>query len=154
MRLLYCILYVAGIGIASHYLGNALPRAWFAPERFPYKPWKWEKDGQIYKAIGIQTWKDKVPDMSKLCPDMVRKEVAGRPTAESTWRLIQESCVAEFVHFALMIASLFVLRIWPGPWGWVAYALCILGNFPFMLIQRYNRPRLVRLYKKLAKKPR
>ena len=62
--------------------------------------------------------------------------------------------MAEFVHFALMIASLFVLRIWPGPWGWVAYALCILGNFPFMLIQRYNRPRLVRLYKKLAKKPR
>ena len=44
MRLLYCILYVAGIGIASHYLGNALPRAWFSPERFPYKPWKWEKE--------------------------------------------------------------------------------------------------------------
>ena len=58
MRLLYCILYVAGIGIASHYLGNALPRAWFASERFPYKPWKWEKDGQIYKVIGIQSWKD------------------------------------------------------------------------------------------------
>ncbi len=72
--------------------------------------------------------------MSKVCPDMVRKEVAGRPTAESTWRLIQESCVAEFVHFALMIASLFVLRIWPGPGGWGLRAVHP-GQFPFMLIQ-------------------
>lgn len=38
MRLLYCILYVAGIGIASHYLGNALPRAWLCPGAVPYKP--------------------------------------------------------------------------------------------------------------------
>ena len=51
--------------------------------------------------------------------------------------------------FALALTT----GILSGLWGWVAYALCILGNFPFMLIQRYNRPRLVRLYKKISKKP-
>lgn len=152
MKLLYCVLYIAAIGIASHFIGNALPRRWFRWERFPYRSFSWEREGQIYKAIRIQDWKDKVPDMSKLCSGMVRKEVRGRPTAGSTERLIAESCVAEAVHFALLFASLPVTVIWNGAGGWIVYCLCILGNLPFMLIQRYNRPRLCKLLARLAKK--
>lgn len=152
MKLLYCVLYIAAIGIASHFIGNALPRRWFRWESFPYRSFSWEREGQIYKAIRIQDWKDRVPDMSKLCANMVRKEVRSRPTAESTQRLIAESCVAEAVHFTLLFASLPVMSIWEGIGGKIVYCLCILGNLPFMLIQRYNRPRLCKLYTRLAGK--
>lgn len=151
MELVYCILYIAALGIAAHFLGNALPRRWFDETRFPYRSFSWEQEGQIYRKIRIQSWKDRLPDMSKICRDMVRKEVKSRPTADSTKRLIQESCVAELVHFLLIFASVPVMVIWKGAWGKLVFVLCILGNLPFLLIQRYNRPRLCKLYRRLSK---
>lgn len=152
MPVLYCFLYIAAIGIASHYIGNAFPRQWFQAEAFPYREFSWEQEGQIYRKIGIQYWKDKVPDMSKLCGDMVRKEIATRPAEENSESLIAESCVAESVHAALIPCSLPVLAIYPGAGGWVIFGLCILGNLPFILIQRYNRPRLMKLLARLRRK--
>lgn len=152
MAILYCALYIAAIGIASHYIGNALPRRWFRADAFPYRSFAWEQEGKIYRRIGVQHWKEKLPDMSKICGDMVRKEIACRPTAESMERLVAESCVAECVHFCLILLSLPVLAICPGAGGWVVFGLCFLGNFPFMLIQRYNRPRLVKALSRLRRK--
>jgi len=61
-------------------------------------------------------------------------------------RMIQETCVAEFVHLLLIFLGLGVLRLCPDAWGVILYALYVLlGNLPFVLIQRYNRPRLVHM---------
>ena len=59
--------------------------------------------------------------------------------------MIRETCVAEFIHVLLCIASLGCLRIWPGFGGFCMAFLYTLGNIPFIMIQRYNRPRLVSL---------
>lgn len=149
MNLLLCAAYVAIIGIVSNPLGNLLPRKWFDPEKFPYCVFSWEQDGRIYEKIHIRAWKDLLPDMSKINSDMVRKEVGPRPTAAHLDRLAREACVAEFVHWLLIILSLAVLKIWKGLGGWICYGLCILGNLPFIIIQRYNRPRLVRTMHRL-----
>lgn len=143
MKLLLCTVYVALIGILSNPVAALLPRSWFDPDKFPYRSYSWEQEGKIYNKLRIRVWKDALPDMSKILKNMVRKEVSSKPTAESMDLLARETCVAEVVHWVLMVLSLAVLWIWPGPGGWVCYGLCILGNFPFILIQRYNRPRLV-----------
>lgn len=153
MQLLLCALYVFCIGILSHFIGNALPRSWFCAEKAPWRSAGWERDGRIYDAIGIRKWKDKVPDSSKYARDMVPKSIAARPTCESIGRLVAETCVAECVHAALMLASLPVLWIWPGAGGAVVYFLCILGNLPFILIQRFNRPRLLRMQQRMRRLP-
>ena len=60
--------------------------------------------------------------------------------------LIAETCVAECVHWALIVLSLGLFLFWRGGWAfafWLVYN--ILGNVPFIIIQRYNRPRLVML---------
>ena len=57
-----------------------------------------------------------------------------------------ETCVAELTHALLCIAGLALLWLWPGTGGIVLFALYVLlGNIPFILIQRYNRPRLQKL---------
>ena len=49
----------------------------------------------------------------------------------------------------LMLAGLGVIVIWPCVWGVMLYLVyAILGNLIFIIIQRYNRPRLVRLYER------
>lgn len=149
MNLFFCALYVAFIGIVSNPLGNLLPRRWFDSDKFPYRSFAWEREGKFYERLHIRAWKDLLPDMSKIVPGMVRKEVSARPTAEGLDRLVRETCVAEAVHGVLILLSLAVLKIWEGPGGWICYALCLLGNLPFILIQRYNRPRLVRMLNRI-----
>lgn len=144
MELFNCILYVAGIGIASNIVGALIPRQRLHPDRFPFRMFKWERKGQVYVKLGIRYWKDRVPDVSKVLPFLYRKKVAHENTRENLTRLIQESCVAETIHSLLIIASLGVVWIWRGKWGWFIWVLCCVGNVPFILIQRFNRPRLVR----------
>ena len=67
--------------------------------------------------------------------------------------MIEETCVAELTHGLLCIAGLFLLKIWPGAGGiFLTVIYIVFGNLPFLLIQRYNRPRLVRLYARRNKK--
>lgn len=145
MSFLYAVLYIAALGILSHFLGQALPRAHFSAERFPYRAAQWEKGGKAYEELGIKRWKDHLPDMSKIMPDMVKKKMSAAKE-QGMEVLIEETCVAECVHWALIVLSLGIFLFWRSPWSivfWLVYN--ILGNLPFIIIQRYNRPRLVML---------
>ena len=136
-----CVIWLLALALLAHPLGQALPRRWFDGERFPYRCYKWEKQGRIYTRIGVERWKTLVPDMSRLMPDMVRKDLGSDPAV-----LVQETCVAEAVHTASSLLGLLCLRLWPGWGGVLVWAVWfLLGNLPFILIQRYNRPRLQRL---------
>ncbi len=146
MSLLYAVIYIAVLGILSHFVGQALPRARFSAESFPYRTADWENGGRVYEKLGIKHWKDALPDMSRIMPDMVKKKLTGQNREQGMDVLIAETCVAECVHYWLIVLSLGIFLFWRGVWAlvfWLVYN--ILGNVPFILIQRYNRPRLVLL---------
>ncbi len=146
MSLLYAVIYIAVLGILSHFVGQALPRARFSAESFPYRTADWENGGRVYEKLGIKHWKDALPDMSRIMPDMVKKKMTGQNREQGMDVLIAETCVAECVHYWLIVLSLGIFLFWRGGWAvvfWLVYN--ILGNVPFILIQRYNRPRLVLL---------
>lgn len=145
-----CARYLLLIGMAVFFVGRALPRRWFRADRFPFNSFFWEKNGKIYRALGVQHWKDKVPDMSRHSRKMLKKQISRRPDREQIQALIRETCVAELSHWVLILLSLPVLRFCPGIGGRAIYALCVLGNLVFVVIQRYNRPRLVRTAQRWA----
>lgn len=69
-----------------------------------------------------------------------------RQTLSDLPRMIQETCVAEWTHGILSIAGLAMLWFWPGIGGICMTAVYILlGNLPFIVVQRFNRPRLQKL---------
>ena len=142
--------YVLVTGALSHVLGEMLPREWFRFDRFPFRSAAWEKEGRIYEHLGIQKWKDAAPDMSKLMGKMFPKKVVGRPDSGQILRLMEETCVAEFVHLVLILLSPLLLHYVHGGFG-LAFLLVydLLGNLPFLLIQRYNRPKLLRIYRRM-----
>lgn len=150
-----CIVYAIVLALLAHPLGQALPGR-FRPEKAPFRPWKWEKNGRIYAKLGIDKWKKLVPDMSRILPDMVKKELpagSGALDVHQAETLVQETCRAEVVHGASCLLGLAFLRLWPGWGGAVVLAVWVLlANLPFILIQRYNRPRLMRLASLLRKK--
>ena len=50
MKFLYALLYIAALGILSHFVGQALPRAWFSAEKFPYRAAEWERAARSMKS--------------------------------------------------------------------------------------------------------
>jgi len=143
---LYCVLYVAALGIGSHFVGQLLPRRWFCADRFPYRLYGWEKNGRIYDKIAIRKWKNKVPDMSLILKDMVKKEVEPDNTSAGLLRLVAETCVSELIHVLLILFTIPILARWKTRGGVLFFLIYnILGNLPYILIQRYNRPRLMAL---------
>ena len=153
--MLNCGIYLAVTGILSFFLGRCLRperRDW---NRFPYLLYACEKDGTIYRKIGIHHWQNKVPDMSKIFPGMMPpKRLVDTGTA-ALRRMIQETCTAELVHGVLCVTGLYCIVLWPGTGGiGISVLNILLFNLPFILIQRYNRPRLVRLYDRQSQKER
>ena len=153
MAVTHAVIYTASLGVVSHYVGQALPRRWFHPDRFPFKSFRWEQEGNAYRRLGVQHWKDLVPDMSKVMPDMIPKRVSLRGTAEEAMTLVQETCVAEAVHGVLMVLSVGNYLLCQNLLG-LAVTLfdAIFLNLPYWIIQRYNRPKLLRLAEKLHRK--
>ena len=68
-----CALYAAALALLAHPLGQAIPGP-FDPEKRPFRSRKWEQNGRVYTKLAIDKWKKLVPDMSRILPDMVKKE--------------------------------------------------------------------------------
>lgn len=153
MESVRCILYLSLLGAASFFLGRILPKSWFRENRFPYRPWAWEKGGTFYHRFYIRKWQAKVPDISRFLPGLIpEKKVTGNFRLQLP-TMIRETCVAELIHVLLCLAGFGCIFFWPGVGGIVVSILNILGNIPFIMIQRYNRPRLMALQTRLACKP-
>lgn len=146
---LYSVLYIAGLGIAAHFVGQSLPAPLLRYDRFPCRLYAWEKNGKIYNKLRIRAWKDRLPDMSRITKDMVPKRVGDSPTSEHLWVLVRETCRAELTHIGLCVLSPVIWFFWQNWVGILLSAIAILCNLPFILIQRYNRPAFVSLAKRL-----
>ena len=149
--LLKGVFYLLALSLLAHPVGQALPRRWFSGDRWPWASAPFEKEGRFWRKLGVHRWKDKVPDMSRLLGDMVKKQLA--PDGKTDYALlVQETCVAECVHFYLGLLSLGAFALCRSGWMVCIVAVYILlGNLPFQIIQRYNRPRLLRLMRKARK---
>ena len=95
----------------------------------------------------------KLPDMSRIFPKLMPAKRLTPQTMTDLPRMIEETCVAELIHALLSVSGLGFLWLWPGGWGIALTVVYILlGNVSFIIIQRYNRPRLVKLLEMQQKK--
>lgn len=106
-----------------------------------FQPWKWEP--AFYKKLNIKNWKGSLPTYAP--EQFSRKE-------NTLYRIIQNMCGAEIVHEIIMILSFLPLLTVPVfgsfPVFLVTSVTAALYDSIFVMAQRYNRPRLVRIYEK------
>jgi glycosyl-4,4'-diaponeurosporenoate acyltransferase len=127
------------------YVFHRMPARWFGHDNALTKPRRWERDGRVWDdVLRVRRWKDRVPDAGGLFAGGMRKrDVTHDP--EQLARLVVETRRAELVHLAVLAISP-VFLLWNPLWlAAVMVTYNIVANVPFMVIQRYNRPRLVRL---------
>ena len=111
-----------------------------------------EKNGKIYEKMEIRKWKDRVPDKSRWGGHEYAKTIRGQNDAENATRLLQETCVAELIHWVLMLATPLVFVFAHGPMAVLVVLLYGFSHIPCIIIQRYNRPRLCALLRRCQRK--
>jgi len=138
------------IHMGVSYLMTHIPLTLFDTGFWLYKQKKWEKDGKIYVRIfRLKKWKKRLPDGAALFKKGFKKKHLKGLDAIYLDNFIRETRRAELTHWIMCLFSA-VFFIW-NPWyvGIVMIVYAILVNLPCIIIQRYNRIRLKRVYSKL-----
>lgn len=106
------------------------------------RPFGWERNGKIYDSVfRIRRWKDYIPSVSAFD----KKELASSPDAGYLSRFVLESVRAELCHILAIIAGLAICLLTPAAADIRILLWMATVNFPCIMIQRYNRPRLMRI---------
>ena len=108
-------------------------------------PWfqsrNWEP--AFYKKLNIKNWKGALPTYA---PQLFSLK------ENSLHRVIQNMCGAEIVHEIIMVLSFVPLMAVPFlgslPAFLITSILAAMSDGIFVIAQRYNRPRLVKIYEK------
>ena len=127
--------------LAVGYLGLLLPKGLENAEWFREQPW--EKG--LYRRLGVRRWKNRMPTFR---PE--RFDLRSRTLPE----IIHAACVSEITHEIIIPLSFLPLLAIPefgaAPVFVIPSLLAALFDSIFVIMQRYNRPRLLRLSQKEA----
>lgn len=147
MDFLNCALYFSVIGFSTFLLGRAMPKNWINADNFPFHTNAAED--RFYCRIHVRLWQNRLPDMSRAFPSLMPPKNLSGKYRDRLPTMIRETCVAELIHWLLAFLGFGCLRFCRGPGGPFFAFLFFFGNLPFIMIQRYNRPRLIRLLKRI-----
>ncbi len=123
----------------------------FSPSKRRYQPRKWEQGGKFYhKALRINRWKDRLPQ--HISKGGFSKDHLDSLSIEYIDRFITETCRGEWNHSVNCLYAVVLILLNDLPTALVWIVLLLLGNLPFVCIQRYNRFRLQKLRKALLRR--
>lgn len=125
----------------------------FSPDKKIYRPHKWERGGKFYSDVfKINKWKDILPQ--HIGRHGFSKEHLTDLSPEYVDEFIMETCRGEWNHRMNCLFGVVLFLINSFFTAFILTLLLLLGNLPFIFIQRYNRMRLQKLKATLLKKAR
>lgn len=146
--LIWFVLHMLGVYLCHKLSGTHLNKMLDA---FSSKPF--EGRGTIYQKIfHIQKWKDFLPDGGKINRFGFEKSRLVSKNESYLNDFILETLRAELIHWFGILSSLVFLWIYAYPKNILIFSIAILVDIPFIMIQRYNRPRLQRIVKHIRRK--
>lgn len=111
----------------------------YTKSRYQCRSW----ETRLYKRLQVKHWKHRLPTFQ---PDLFD------PKKHSWDEIVQAMCQAELVHEIIVILSFLPIGFahWFGalPVFMITSLLAALTDLSFVILQRYNRPRIIRLMQK------
>ena len=131
-----------------------IPAGRFDPESFLYRLRSWEKGGAIYnKIFRIKKWKERAPDGAAHLKNkgFPKRRLISHDLSYLELFLL-ETCRAELTHWIFIVFAL-PFFLWNRfHIGLIMILYALLENLPLIMVQRYNRNRLVRVIQKKKKR--
>lgn len=128
------------------YISHKTPITVYAQHQKWFRLRAWEQGGTVYKRwFFIHRWKHRLPDGGQINEHgfaKLRMESSQMPYLE---KFLLETMRAETIHWMGLGSLLVFLLLHPFPLNVVLIVLLSGLDIPFIVIQRYNRPRLQRI---------
>ncbi len=137
------------VSVAMTIIGDQLPKSLYSYKRWMFRERRWEHGGRVYERLfGVKYWKSKLPDISDFMKWRFNKKHLAELDNHYLDVFLIESCKAEFTHWMIILSSVLSL-LWDSiVSALLIFLLSVILNLPYIIIQRYNRPRLIRLLKR------
>ncbi|MDI6619617.1 MAG: hypothetical protein QME45_13335 [Clostridiales bacterium] len=138
------------LSIIISFICAKIPRKIFSYKRWIFRERKWEKSGAVYQKIfRVRAWKRVLPELSDFIKSIMPKKYIKEFSSAYLSKYIMESCRAEFTHWNIIISS-FVFSLWCDlERSMMMVTIAVVLNMPYIIIQRYNRPRVIRFMKQI-----
>jgi glycosyl-4,4'-diaponeurosporenoate acyltransferase len=135
------------VSLGSGYFFHRRPVSSFDHDSWLTRLRTFERDGgRVYqRRLRILRWKDELPEAGAMFAGGISKaRLSGRST-ERLERFVVETRRAEVTHWAVTAVGPFFF-LW-NPWyaGVLMQVYAVGANLPFIVIQRYNRARLLQV---------
>ena len=138
--------------VCALFVRYCLPKKVFNPFLKCYNVGKNER--KFYERIGIRNWKDRIPEAGQLFANFSKTEVADMSNNDYVKKFMEETIYAEIMHWLSVILSFLIIFLDLRLALTVGLPL-VIGNMILnlmpVLVQRYNRPKLMVLYKRNEK---
>jgi glycosyl-4,4'-diaponeurosporenoate acyltransferase len=133
----------AALSVVWGYAGHRLPASRLRHDNAVTTLRSFEDDGDMWqRRVAVRRWKDRLPEAGSFFGGQSKKHLRGRAGIET---MLVETRRAELVHWAL-VASSPGFALWSSaPLTGAMIAFAIVANAPCIIVQRFNRGRLLRL---------
>lgn len=134
-----------GLSAVIGVVANAVPDRWLEHDTAVTAIRPVEHNGRVYRRrFLVHRWKDRLPEVHGLGRGggVDKARLTGRAGARP---LLRETRRAEYVHLAVAACGPLFLLWNPPALGAAMVAGGIAFNAPFVIVQRYNRARLLAL---------
>ncbi|WP_332298823.1 glycosyl-4,4'-diaponeurosporenoate acyltransferase [Mammaliicoccus sciuri] len=135
-------------------IGLRIRDKWLVRDFRYFKSGSLEQNGQLWqKLVKVKCWKDHLPDGQMIQSDIVSKSHYNQSSdITNIEKFVIETKRAELVHL-LSILPIVVFIKSKKSIKVINIVYVVIANVPCIIVQRYNRPKLQRIYlKKLIRK--
>ncbi|TGA98373.1 glycosyl-4,4'-diaponeurosporenoate acyltransferase [Sporolactobacillus shoreae] len=134
------------LSIINTLISIKLPISLFHYDSWFFRVTHWEKNGQIYQwYFGVKKWKNQLPELSDFLSFLFSKKQMMQYSPDYLVRFALETCRAELVHWCIIFSSL-IFSVWNSMgMSLLMIFIAVVFNLPYIIIQRYNRPRILNL---------
>jgi len=128
------------------YLCVRLPTSALDARQWLFRTRKWERGGAIYERLFlVKRWKSLLPSGGTVFQGgFSMKHIISR-RKEYLERWVRETCRAELTHLIALISSGMFFLWNPPVLGFLMVFYAVVANMPCIVVQRYNRPHIIRI---------
>lgn len=126
------------------YLSNKMPDHFYSNGNWLLRQREWEKRGEFYQRVfRVKLWKKLLPELGDIVKSVFPKKRIKEYTREYLNKYIFESCKSEMTHWCIIFSTLLFFLWSEFEPAMMIVLLAIILNLPYIIIQRYNRPRIM-----------
>ena len=130
-------------------ISTKLPDRYYNYRNWIYKERKLEKNVEFYQQMfKVKRWKKHMPEIADFINSVFSKKSIKEFDNAYIEKYLLESCRAEFAHWCIIFSSVMFL-FYAGTAAFIyMFLISVLIDVPFIIIQRYNRPRILHIMKR------